>query len=64
MKSLENIKKFVTSKMVFCGIDIHKHHWNLCYFCDGTVVERLVIDSDFKLLLRHTERFYGTAAQI
>lgn len=64
MKSLENIKKFVTSKMVFCGIDIHKHHWNLCYFCDGIVVEKLTIDSDYKLVLRHTERFYSTAQQV
>lgn len=64
MKSLENIEKFITSKMVFCGIDIHKHHWNLCFICDGLVVEKLTIDSDSRLLLRHVERFYSSAKKV
>lgn len=61
MKALENIIKFVTGKIVFCGIDIHKDNWKLCYFCDGIVVEKLSIGSDYHLLVRHTERFYQTA---
>jgi len=64
MKSFEDIKNFVASKMVYCGIDIHKHHWNLCFFCDGIIVEKLTIDSDFHLLLRHTQRFYSSAQKI
>lgn len=64
MKSLENIKKFVTNKTVFCGIDVHKDHWNLCYFCDGMAVEKIAIDSDYQILLRHSKRFYDTASQV
>lgn len=64
MKTLENIEKFVTSKVIFCGIDIHKYHWVLCYFCDGLIIEKVTIDSDYKLLLRHTERFYSTASKV
>lgn len=64
MKRLDNIKKFVTNKMVFCGIDIHKKHWHLCYFCDGMVVEKIVIIGDFARLLTHTKRFYSTARQV
>ena len=64
MKYLKSTEKFVENKMVFCGIDIHKDHWNLCYFCDGEVVEKLRIDGAFKLLLRHTERLYSTARSV
>lgn len=64
MTSLENIQKFVNKKMVFCGIDVHKHHWNLCYFCDGMAIEKLCIESDFNKLLKHTERIYSTAREI
>lgn len=64
MKYLENMKKFVNNKMVFCGMDVHKHHWNLCYFCDGMAIEKLSIESDFDKLRKHTERFYSTARDI
>ena len=64
MRTLENTKKFVKNKMVFCGIDVHKHHWNLCYFCDGMVVEKLCIESNFVKLLKHTKKIYSTARNI
>ena len=64
MKQIKNIKKFITNKMVYCGIDVHKRHWHLCYYCDGMVVEKIVITSDFKKLLSHTSRFYSTARQV
>lgn len=64
MKYFKGIEKFVEDKMVFCGIDIHKHRWNLCYFCDGEVVERLQIDGFSKRLLGHTESDYSTARDI
>lgn len=64
MKYLKCIEKFVTNKMVFCGIDIHKRDYNLCYICDGEVVEKLRINADYKSLLSHTERYYSTARAI
>jgi len=64
MKQLENIKKFVTNKMVYCGIDIHKKHWSLCYFCDGMVIEKITLAGIADKLFSHTERFYGTARKV
>lgn len=64
MKYLEDIKKFVTSKIVFCGIDIHKHQWSLCFFCDGMIIEKITIVGKFEFLLNHTKRFYATAHQV
>lgn len=64
MKQINDIKKFVTNKMVYCGIDVHKRHWHLCYYCDGIIVDKIVITSDFEKLLSHTRRFYSTARQV
>jgi transposase len=64
MKYFKCIDKFVENKMVFCGIDIHKHHWNLCYYSDGEVVEKLRINGLSKRLLGHTESHYSTARNI
>src|SRR4030042_4548301 len=61
---LEDIEKFVQGKMVFCGIDIHESHWNLCYFCNGEVVEKLHIPGEFKLLIGHTKKRYGSAGSV
>ena len=61
MKYLKGIEKFVENKEVFCGMDIHKHHWNLCYFCQGEVVEKIRIDGTTMKLLSHTENMYSTA---
>jgi transposase len=64
MKYLENTEKFVTRKTVFCGIDIHKGHWNLSYFCDGAVVENLRISPNVSRLLKHTKNTYSQAAAV
>ena len=64
MNYLKDIEKFVANKMVFCGIDIHKHHWNLCYFCDGMIIEKIQIPSDFNRLLNHTVQYYKNAGHV
>ena len=64
MKYMKCIEKFVENKVVFCGIDIHKDHWILCYYCDGEVVEKLRLVGSFKMLLSHTENFYYTARSV
>ena len=64
MKYLKNTERFVMNKTVFCGMDIHKNHWNLCYYCDGIKVETLRIASDFKRLLEHTASLYKDAAHL
>jgi len=64
MNYLKDIDNFVKDKMVFCGIDIHKEQWNLCYFCDGEVVEKLPIQGEFAQLKGHTENKYGNAASV
>lgn len=64
MRYLKDIEKFVQDKMVFCGIDIHKEHWNLCYFCNREVVEKLSVQGRFEQLKEHTENRYGNAASV
>jgi transposase len=64
MKYLKDIEKFVENKNVFCGIDIHEAHWNLCYFCNGEVVEKHRIQGDFEQLNRHTRSLYGNASLV
>ena len=64
MRYLKDIKKFVQDKMVFCGIDVHHEHWNLCYFCNGEVVEKLYIVGDFEQLRGHTEKQYSSASSV
>lgn len=60
----KSIKNFVKNKKVFCGIDIHRYHWNLCYICDGEVMEKIRIVGDGKKLKSHTEYLYGSARSI
>jgi transposase len=64
MLYLKDIEKFVTNKIVFCGIDIHKQHWNLCYLCDGEVIEKMSIKGDINNLIHHTQRIYSSAKNI
>jgi transposase len=64
MKYLKDINKFIENKMVFCGIDIHKTQWNLCYFCDGEVLEKFPIQNNFEQLTGHTEKYYDSANSI
>jgi transposase len=63
MRYFKDIPAFVTGKMVFCGIDMHEHHWNLCFLCDGEVVEEFRIAGDFIVLLYALQN-YSSARQI
>ena len=51
MRFFKDIKSFTSGKKVFCGIDVHVKHWNLCFVSDGEVVESLRIRPDFLRLL-------------
>ena len=51
MNYLKDIKTFVASKHVFCGIDVHYSHWNLCFICDGEVVEKIRILNNYMSLI-------------
>jgi len=64
MRYLKDINNFVKGKTVFCGIDIHKEHWNLCYCSNGEVVEKLRIRSEFAQLKSHTENLYSSASSV
>lgn len=64
MKYFKDITLFVTNKAVFCGIDIHLKSWNLCFFCDGQIVEKTSIIGDFKNLSSHVSRLYSTAQSV
>jgi transposase len=50
LRYFKDIKKFIKDKAVFCGIDVHKNHWNLCFVCDGEVVEKVRIASKYIML--------------
>jgi transposase len=63
MDYLKDIKSFVRSKLVFCGIDIHHNHWNLCFICDGELVEKIRIQSRYDILKSRLLR-YEDARQI
>ncbi len=63
MRYFKNIPAFVTGKMVFCGIDMHQQHWDLCFLCDGEVVEELRIKSDLTILLYALQN-YSSARQV
>ncbi|MFO7890653.1 MAG: transposase [bacterium] len=60
----KSIKNFVENKKVFCRIDIHSYHWNLCYLCDGEVIEKIRIVGNCEKLKSHTEQLYGSAHSI
>lgn len=64
MKYFKDIDNFVKDKMVYCGIDVHQSRWNLCYFCDGEVVEKLRIHGESDLLNKHTQRLFGQAKSV
>ena len=57
MEYFKDIKTFVTSKHVFCGIDIHFGHWNLCFVCDGEVVEKTKIPNSYKTLKMRLSKY-------
>ena len=57
MEYLKNIKIFAASKHVFCGIDIHFKHWNLCFVCDGEVIEKIRISNSYELLTMKLRKY-------
>jgi len=64
MKYVKGIEKFVENKTVFCGIDVHKEHWNLCFFSDGMVLERILLPVQLNRLIGHTARNYQGASSV
>lgn len=50
MKYFKDIEKFIKDKAVFCGLDVHKSHWNLCFICDGEIVEKTRIHVNYTVL--------------
>jgi len=63
MRYYKNIKDFVKDKQVFCGMDVHLNHWNICFFCDGEVVEKLKIPVHYKQFYNLLQN-YSTARQL
>lgn len=63
MQCFKDMQGFAFSKAVFCGIDMHHKHWNLCFYCDGQAIEKTRIDGDFSRLRKVLES-YSTARQI
>lgn len=63
MRYLNHVSEFVAQKTVFCGIDIHHKHWNVCVLCDGEVVEEIRIDGSLIRLLNFLKR-YSAAREI
>ena len=57
MEYFKDIKTFVASKHVFCGIDIHFGHWNLCFVCDGEVAEKTKIPNSYKTLKMRLSKY-------
>ncbi len=63
MRYFNNVSEFVAQKTVFCGIDMHLKHWNVCVLCDGEVVEEVRIDGSIIRLL-NLLKLYSTARHV
>lgn len=63
MRCFKNISSFICGKHVFCGIDVHIEHFVVCFVCDGDVVERIKIASEYSCLIQRL-RAYSAARQI
>lgn len=63
MQCYKDMQVFVSGKAVFCGMDMHHKHWNLCFYCDGQVIEKTRINADF-LRLHKALKQYSSARQI
>jgi transposase len=61
---MKDTKKFVAGKAVFCGMDIHKTHWDICFLCDGMVVEQIHILGTYARLYDHIQRNYTSARSL
>jgi transposase len=63
MRYYKDTEKFVKDKKVFCGIDMHFKHWNLCLLCDGEIIEKQTLPSDYHTLRVLLKR-YAAAREI
>lgn len=64
MKYLQDIERFVESKVVFCGIDVHESDNKLCYYCDGEVLEKTVVGPEAERIASHTRAKYAQAKSV
>jgi len=63
MRMYKDIKNFVKDKQVCCGIDVHFKHWDLCFVCDGEVVEKIRIPVDY-IKLKYLLMNYKSARKL
>ncbi len=64
MSYVKDIAKFVENKTVFCGIDVHLNHWDLCFASDGMAIDRVKLPSDFNVLSSYLSRNYFTSGSL
>jgi transposase len=64
MLYLKDIEKTVNNKRVFCGIDFHKNNWNLCFICNGEIVEQIHMPAQYHRLHHHLRTHYQSARHI
>ena len=64
MKVYKNVSEFVSAKQVFCGIDVDKNYWVLCFICDGEVVEECRMLAIYKNLSAHLQKHYSKSREI
>lgn len=64
MKTYKNTKEFVKGKEVFCGMDVHLNHWNLCFFCDGEVIEKHRLRPEYPVLKTLLHMRYASARMV
>jgi transposase len=64
MRHVQDTQKFVSGKVVFCGMDIHKENWDICFMSDGLIVEQIHIQGKYARLLDHVRHLYSSASSI
>ena len=64
MKYYKDSRKFVEGKAVYCGIDVHRTHWILCFYCDGEVVEKVTIKAHYPVLRYVLSVRYASAREM
>jgi transposase len=64
MKTYKDTKEFVKGKNVFCGIDVHLKHWNLCFFCEGEVIEKHRLHPEYSVLKTLLHMRYASAKMV
>ncbi len=64
MKAYKKIIEFVENKQVFCGIDVDNESWQLCFVCDGEVVEELRMKANYDKLRAHLRGYYSSSRHL